>query len=91
VEINRAGREFLVQLCGELGLGHIPSQGNFVMIDVVRPAVEVYDALLRLGVIVRPVAGRGTWLRVSVGLPVELERFGAALRAVLGGAVRSAE
>ena len=45
------------------------------------------EALLRQGVIVRPVAGAGlpTHLRVTIGTPTENRRFVAALRAVLAG------
>jgi histidinol-phosphate aminotransferase len=45
----------------------------------------VYQALLKRGVIVRPVANYGLpeWLRVSVGLPMENERFIEALQQAL--------
>ena len=48
-------------------------------------AAGVNRALLQQGVIVRPIAGYGMphWLRVSIGLPEENERFIAALRRAL--------
>ena len=48
----------------------------------------VYQGLLRRGVIVRPVANYGLpqWLRVTIGLAEENDRFIAALREVLQGA-----
>jgi histidinol-phosphate aminotransferase len=51
-----------------------------VLIDV-GDGARVYEALLRRGVIVRPVGNYGlpNWLRVTVGLPAENERFLAAL------------
>ena len=63
----------------------MPSHGNFVLVRV-GDAAAVYERLLRAGVIVRPVAGYGLpeWLRVSIGLPEENERFLAALPAALG-------
>ncbi len=69
----------------EMGLEFIPSVGNFVSIDVGGDAASVYDALLRQGVIVRPVANYGMprHLRVTLGLQEENERFLAALRKVL--------
>lgn len=69
----------------EMGLDYIPSVGNFVCIEVGDSAAAVYDALLREGVIVRPVANYGMprHLRVTLGLPAENERFLAALRKVL--------
>jgi len=43
-------------------------------------------ALLKQGVIVRPVGNYGLpqWLRISIGLPEENAAFVAALRKVLG-------
>jgi histidinol-phosphate aminotransferase len=48
-------------------------------------ARAVYDRLLRLGVIVRPIASYGMpdFLRVTIGLPEENARFLAALRQAL--------
>jgi len=82
-------REGLGRLCSgfdEMGLKHIPSVGNFISVDVERPAAEAFDALLREGVIVRPVANYKlpTHLRVTIGLPEENERFLEALKKVLG-------
>ena len=47
-------------------------------------------ALLKAGVIVRPVGNYGlaTWLRISVGLPEENDRFLTALSATLGKSIR---
>ena len=68
------------------GLAYIPSVGNFVCVEMPRDADEVYDGLLRRGVIVRPVAGYGLprHLRVSVGTREENMAFLAALDDVLG-------
>ena len=76
----RAGAE-------RLGLGYIPSSGNFLTIRVGK-AQDVYKRLLRRGVIVRPVGGGyelPEHLRVTVGTEAENERFLAALAASLKG------
>ena len=85
VRHNRAGMQQLVSGCERLGLHYIESAGNFVAVDVGRAAGEVYQGLLREGVIVRPVANYGMpqHLRVTIGRPEENERFLAALRTVL--------
>ena len=81
---NDAGMEQLTAGLDALELAHIPSIGNFVTFDCAREALPVYDALLRKGVIVRPVANYGmpNHLRVSIGLPEENARFLRALREV---------
>jgi histidinol-phosphate aminotransferase len=75
----------LIEAFKELGLEHIPSAGNFICVDFKRPATTMYEALLRQGVIVRPVANYGmpNHLRVTVGLPEENKRFIKALEKVI--------
>ncbi|MCM5570023.1 histidinol-phosphate transaminase [Burkholderiaceae bacterium FT117] len=84
-ELNRQGKQRLEKGFSELGLQYVPSYGNFVLVRV-GDSAAVYERLLRAGVIVRPVAGYGLpeWLRVSIGLPEENEKFLAALPAALG-------
>lgn len=82
--LNRHGLQQLCDGVAALGLKHVPSYGNFVLVHV-GDAPRVNLGLLKRGVIVRPVAGDGLpeWLRVSVGLPEENARFLAALAEVL--------
>jgi histidinol-phosphate aminotransferase len=85
--ITEVGRKFLAEQCRSLGLRVVPSMGNFLLVDVGRPGPATADALLRQGVIVRPMAGYGfaTHLRISIGTPPENERCIAALKKVLQG------
>ena len=82
--VNDAGLRQLGEGFARLKLDYIPSLGNFVSVRVGQ-AAEVYQRLLRQGVIVRPVAAYGMpqFLRVSVGLQRENERFLAALHTAL--------
>lgn len=82
---NTSGLGQLVEGLDRLGLRHIPSVANFIAFDCQREAMPLYNALLREGVIVRPIAGYDmpNHLRVSVGLAVENERFLQALEKVL--------
>ena len=84
--LTEAGRKYLTEQCEALGLAVVPSVANFLLVDVGRPGPATTDALLRHGVIVRPMGGYGfpTHLRISVGTAQENERCIAALRAVLG-------
>lgn len=85
ISINRQGMRTLVSGMESLGLDPVPSVGNFISVDMQRDAAAVYEALLREGVIVRPVANYGMpgYLRISIGLPEENQRFLAALEKVL--------
>ncbi len=85
VELNRAGMRQLTGAFERLGLAYIPSVGNFVTVDLGRSASPINDALLRRGVIVRPVGNYGlpNHLRISIGLADENARFIAALEEVL--------
>lgn len=84
VALNRTGLEQLCAGFAALGLDFIPSVGNFVTVDLQRPAGPLYQALLREGVIVRPIANYGLpqHLRVTVGTAEENDCFLDALRRV---------
>ena len=83
--LNEAGMLQLQDGFRELGLGWIPSRGNFIAVDLGREAMPVYQGLLREGVIVRPVANYGmpNHLRITIGLPAENTRVLEALGRVL--------
>jgi histidinol-phosphate aminotransferase len=83
--LNRQGLAQLAAGFAELNLATLPSHGNFALVKV-GDAATVYQRLLAQGVIVRPVANYGLpeWLRVSVGLRDENERFLTALASALG-------
>ncbi|CAM3976294.1 histidinol-phosphate transaminase [Corallococcus exiguus] len=84
-ENNRVGLRFYGEELPKLGLTLTDSHANFVFVDCHRPSAEVYEQLLRRGVIVRPMAGNGhpNCLRISVGSPEENARCVAALKEVL--------
>lgn len=80
-----AGLDFLTTQLHRLGLKFWPSEGNFVLFDTGRDAMAVFQALLRQGVIMRPVVNYGfpTLLRLSVGYDVENHAAISALEKVL--------
>ncbi|MGC1955999.1 MAG: histidinol-phosphate transaminase [Gammaproteobacteria bacterium] len=83
--LNRNGLAQLEYGLQRLGLRYIPSVGNFICVDVGRSGTDVYQALLRKGVIARSVDnyGMANHLRVTVGREAENSRFIEALRSVL--------
>src|SRR3989442_2099905 len=86
VRLIDAGRHFLYDEFKALGIKYVPSRANFILVDVGRSAAEIYQKLLREGVIVRPMTSFGmeTALRITIGTPQENRRLVTALRAVLG-------
>lgn len=84
--LNRRGLQQLEEGFRAHGLSFIPSVGNFIAVEV-GDGAAIYQALLKMGVIVRPIANYGMprHLRVSVGLDSENARFLATLSKVLKG------
>lgn len=68
-DLNTRGLQMLRDGCKRLGLEATPSWANFVLVRIPRPPKAVYEAMLREGVIVRPVGvyGLDEHLRISVG------------------------
>jgi histidinol-phosphate aminotransferase len=85
---RRVNADGLVQLTNglaRLDVRAFPSAGNFVLVDLRREAGPVYQALLRKGIIVRPLAPAGLFrhVRITVGTADENARVLAALADVL--------
>jgi histidinol-phosphate aminotransferase len=81
INSNRMEKEFLCRELSARGLSYRPSVANFILFDLERPAQEVYAAMLKLGVLLRPMAAWGfpTMVRVTVGTREQNEKFLAAL------------
>ncbi len=77
VEVNHLGMKQLMLAFDDMGLEFIPSKGNFICVDFEQPADDIYQSLLKSGVIVRPVANYGmpNHLRISIGTGLENSRF----------------
>lgn len=88
VELNTRERARLTANLQAMGLKVLPSQANFIAVDFGRVAAPINQGLLEQGVIVRPLASYAmpSFLRISIGLEAENDRFVEALRAVLAAA-----
>ena len=79
IALNTTERETMAAGMRELGLAPLPSEANFLLVDLGSPerAQAVNAALLARGVIVRPARAFGapSALRVTVGFPEENARF----------------
>jgi len=85
ISVNEQGMQQLTEGFKQLGLEWIPSAGNFVLVDLKQSGQPIYEALLRKGVIVRPVGNYElpNHLRISIGTAAENQKFLQALTETL--------
>lgn len=81
---NQHGLKFWEEKLRELGLRYVPSSANFILVQT-GEGERVFQALQKLGVIVRPMGGYKLpeFIRISIGTAEENERCLAALKEVL--------
>jgi len=82
---NKEGKKYLYKELKELGLFYLPTEANFIFIDLKEDSGVVFEKLLRKGVIVRQ--GK-TWdcpnfIRVTIGTAYENKRFIQAIKEVM--------
>ncbi len=83
--VNAAGLQQWFAACADHNWEYMPTVGNFITINVQRPAGPLYAALLQEGVIVRPLAGYQlpNHLRITIGTEAQNARCIAALQKVM--------
>jgi len=81
---NFAGLEFFQRAFRAMKLEYVPSAANFILVCV-GDGKKVFEAMQKLGVITRPMAGYQLpeWIRISIGTPKENERCLNVLKTVL--------
>ncbi len=84
---NARGVRFLQEELRRRGIAFVPTVANFLLIRTGIGGEDLYGALLRLGVIVRPMTAYGypDAVRVSIGTADEIRRFLDALDRCLAG------
>jgi histidinol-phosphate aminotransferase len=89
VQVNREGKEYLYGEFRRLGLEYVPTQSNFIFVDVGLDSQECFDGLMRRGVTVRTGEIFGpqytTFIRVTIGTREQNEKFMRALEEVIAG------
>ncbi len=85
--------DYFMRELTRLQLPWIPSEGNFITFDTQRDALKVYEALLRKGIILRPILNYGFkfHLRMSVGRMEENQAAIQALEEVLADIPRGSK
>lgn len=74
--INKEQKVIIAKAFKEWNLEFIAEGANFVMVKV-KDALKKFEALEKVGIIVRPNVGYGLpdWLRITIGTPEQNERF----------------
>jgi histidinol-phosphate aminotransferase len=82
---NAEGLKFFTKAFQKMGLQHIPSAGNFILVKVGEGQC-IFEQLQKVGVIVRPMDGYQLpeWIRISIGTPEQNQRCLASLAKALG-------
>ena len=82
---NTKERLYLYESLESMGVDYIPSQGNFICIDTKSSGKDIFESLMKKGVIVRPIDlyEMPTHIRVTIGNRTEnnifLEKFNEVL------------
>jgi histidinol-phosphate aminotransferase len=85
IQLVYEGKRYLYKELDRMGLSFVPSQANFILIDFERDSGEIFQALLKEGVIIRPgrIWGYPTCARVTIGRMKDNHRFIKALKKVM--------
>ncbi|HKY62332.1 MAG TPA: histidinol-phosphate transaminase [bacterium] len=79
--IVREGKVFLYREFERLGLDYVPTQTNFIFVDFHRPAAAITQALMKKGILIRPVPENAA--RITIGSAVQNARLVGALESNL--------
>lgn len=84
-KFNEAGKKYLYAELAKLKVKYLPTKTNFIFIETDRLGVEIFRALLKKGIIIRPMAGFGfeKAIRVSIGTLEECKAFIKEFKKVL--------
>jgi histidinol-phosphate aminotransferase len=85
--LTQEGLKWLYKNLDEMGLSYLPTETNFFLIKVPSGAKNIYQLMLKEGVIIRSMESYGLkdYIRINVGLPNENERFINSLKRVISG------
>lgn len=86
LRLNAQGKKQLYKLLAENNLDFLPTEGNFILVKVGNGR-RVYNDMLKLGVVIRPmdVYGLPKFIRVTIGREKHNNRFIKAILKVVNG------
>jgi len=82
---NQEGKKYLYRELKEIDLFYLPTEANFIFIDLKGDSEVIFEKLLKKGVIIRPgkTWGCPNFIRVTIGTPYENEKFIQALKEIM--------
>jgi histidinol-phosphate aminotransferase len=80
-DVNKCGKEYLYSEFDKMNIQYCQSEANHIFLDVGQDASSVFNELQKNGVIIRPMGS--TYIRVSIGLRHENEKFIQELSKIL--------
>ena len=83
-QLVQDGKQYLYEQFEQMGLSYVPTQANFIFVDVGIDSRECFDELMQRGVTVRTgdIFGLPTYIRVTIGTMEQNRKFIEALRDV---------
>lgn len=87
-ELVVSGRSFLYKAFDRLGLKYVPTQGNFIFVDIGIDSRTAFQSLIMEGIIIRTgdIFGLPHFIRVTIGTSEQNQRFVQALEKILKSA-----
>jgi histidinol-phosphate aminotransferase len=83
---NQEGKKYLYRELKKIDLFHLPTEANFIFIDLKEDSEVIFEKLLKKGIIIRPgkTWGCPNFIRVTIGTLVENKKFIQAIRELIG-------
>ncbi|MGF7185258.1 histidinol-phosphate aminotransferase [Desulfitispora alkaliphila] len=77
VKLNEAGKEYLMAELQKIGLNPISTETNFIFVDTGVDSKELFQRMLKKGVIIRSgdIFGNPTFVRLTIGFEQDNERM----------------
>lgn len=85
IENNIQGKEYYYNSFKEMNLEYVPTETNFIMVNVGKDSIDVVNEVLKRGISLRAGVefGMPTWIRISIGRPEENQLVIEKLKEVL--------
>jgi len=85
LEVNEEGKNYLMAEFDKMGIFHIPTCTNFISIKTTSQGQELFSALQKKGIIIRPLANYGIpdFVRITIGTMEQNKHFIETLKQIL--------